>query len=122
MSSGKKRMRSCVNFALHKEDLERLRKTVAHSTCRSVSEYCRKVALGKPVRVFYRDQSFDAFTDEVIALRKEMQAIRENGPLTSEGEQRLITLLEEIKKYINKIFDHVCKDQKKPGDGCNTCI
>jgi len=81
-----------------------------------MSEYCRKVLLGKPVRVFCRDQSFDAFIEEAIALRKEMQAVREGGPFTPEGERRLITLQEEIKKCINKIFDHGSQNRKKPGN------
>lgn len=117
MRSGEpKRLRWRVGIRLKKEDFERLRQESSNSTCRTMSEYCRKLLLGKPVRVFYRDQSFDAFIDEVIVLRKDMEAIRQGGPFSLEGERRLIALQEEIKKCINKIFDHVCQNRKGPGN------
>lgn len=100
-----------VSVGLKKEDIDRLRQERSNSTCRTLSEYCRKLLLGKPVRVFYRDQSFDAFIDEVIVLRKEMQNVLGKGPFSTEDERRLINLQEEIKKYINKIFDHVCQNR-----------
>jgi len=106
-----------VNVALYKEELEHLRQAMLGSTCRSLNEYCRKLLFDNPVRVFYRDQSFDAFVEEAIVLRNEMQAVREKGPLTSDGERRLITLQEEIKRCINKIFDHVTQNRKEPGNG-----
>ena len=117
------RRRDCsLNVALYKEELEHLRQATSNSTCRSLSEYCRKLLLGKPVRTFYRDQSFDAFIEEAIALRNEMQAEWDKGPFTPEGERRLITLQEEIKKCINKIFDYVTQNKKEPGNGCNPGI
>jgi len=96
-----------VHVALFAEDLEKLQAGMRNSTCRSLSEYCRGLLLGEPITLFYRDQSFDAFIEEAIVLRKEMRSLREELPFTDEGEQRLIALEGEIKLCINKIFDHV---------------
>jgi hypothetical protein len=104
---------SYVTVGLNKDDIEQLRRATSKSTCRTLSEYCRKLLLGKPIRVLYRDQSLDAFIDEAIALRNEMRALREKGPFTPERERQLITLQEEIKKCINKIFDHACQNKNK---------
>ena len=99
-----------VSVALYKEDLDRLKQDAKKSTCRSLSAYCRKLLLGRPVKVFFRDQSFDAFIEEAIVLRKEMEALREKA-FTAATMERLIVLQEEIKKCINKIYDHVCQNK-----------
>ncbi len=108
---GKKKI-YCLSVPLYKEDLERLKRDAANSTCRSRSAYCRKLLLGQPVRVFQRDQSFDSFINEAIALRKEMELLRRLGAFTPAITERIIFLQEEIKKCINNIFDHV--RQNKP--------
>ena len=109
MSKNKKEryLDSFVHVALYKEDLEKLQQGMGNSTCRSLSEYCRGLLLGEPITLFYRNQSFDAFIEEAIALRKEMKSLREELPFTKENEERLIALEKEIKLCINKIFDHV---------------
>ena len=108
----KRRLNSVVAVGLFKEDYDRLKRAKLNSVCRTMSEYCRKLLLGKPIRVYYRDQSFDAFVGEAIELRKEMEKIREGGTFSPEGERQLIALQEEIKKCINKIFDHVRQNRK----------
>jgi len=113
----KQHLDNFVQIGMYKEDLERLKQAVSSSTCRSLSEYCRKLLLNKPVSIFYRSQSFDAFIEEAIALRKEMETMRQGGMFTPDGEKRLIALQEEIKQCINKIYDYVRQDRKEPGNG-----
>ena len=98
--------------ALYKEDLERLQRETKSSTCRTLSAYCRKLLLGKAVTVFYRNQSFDAFIEEVVALRKELEVLRQTLPFTMDAEVRIIAFQEGIKKCIHKIYDHVCQDKR----------
>lgn len=102
---------------MYEEDVARLKEDVKNSIYRKPSEYYRKLLLGKPVTIFYRDQSFDAFVEEAIALRKEMETLLQGGVPTPDGEKRLITLQEEIKLCINKIYDYVRQNRKKPGNG-----
>ncbi|MDO6433052.1 hypothetical protein Q4E93_20760 [Flavitalea sp. BT771] len=100
-----------LEVAVSKEDLERVKKRLANSTCRNLTELVRKSVLGKPVITFTRSKSFDEFIEEAIALRKEMQTVRQTLPFTPEGEMRLIAIQAEIKTCINKIFDHVSQNK-----------
>jgi hypothetical protein len=100
-----------LQVAVSKEEFEKAKKRLANSTCRTLTELVRKSVLGKPVTTFTRSRSFDEFMEEAIALRKEMQAIRQNLPFTIEGETRLIAIQEDIKTCINKIFDHVSQNK-----------
>ena len=96
-----------VQVNMRKEEYEKVKEWFANSTSWSMSEYCRKVLIGKPVIIFYRDQSFDAFMEEAVALRKEFGRLSSDAKISQEG----ITLMKEIKYYMNKIFDHVSKNK-----------
>jgi hypothetical protein len=110
-SKREKYLTSHVSVLMFKEDWDKLNEGLSKSTCRSMSEYCRKLLLRKPVTLLYRNQSFDVFVDEAIALRAEMERVRKDLPFSMENEIRLILLQEEVKKCIYKIFDHVCKNK-----------
>src|SRR4051812_27893453 len=45
---------------------------------RKLSEYIRSVLLDKPITVMYRDKSMDEVLEELILLRKELNAIGNN--------------------------------------------
>jgi hypothetical protein len=45
---------------------------------RKLSEYIRSVLLEKPVTIMYRDKSMDEVLEELILLRKELNAIGNN--------------------------------------------
>jgi hypothetical protein len=92
------------------EEAARLDKHFSRSACGTLSEYVRKLSLGQPIKVNYRNSSLDSMIDEFILLRKEMEKIREGLPGTTYDQMRLIPILEEVKKIINKIADHVCKN------------
>jgi hypothetical protein len=55
--------------------------------------------------LFYRNQSMDDLVNECIALRKEMQIIREKAPHDAEKLIRLIGIQEDIKRIINQIAE-----------------
>jgi hypothetical protein len=100
-----------VTIQVTEEDLQKLEERLANSTCRTMSEYGRKLLLGKPVTVLYRNRSLDAFIDEAIALRTEMQQVRKGLTFSKENEIRLILLHDQANKCIYKIFEHVCQNK-----------
>ena len=63
-----------LNIRLDQKEWDKVHKLTSNSTCRSVSEYARKVLLEKPVRVFYRNQSFDDFEEQMIRLLPQLEA------------------------------------------------
>ena len=48
------------------------------TTCQSLSEYSRNVLLKEPVTVRYRNASADDFLEEMVGLKKELNAIGNN--------------------------------------------
>jgi len=99
-----------MHFTL--EEWGKLQRDWANSTCRSVSEYVRKIILHQPVAIYYRNKSFDDFIEEAIALRNEMQLIRLDARLDMASQERLIQVQEAIKKSINQLVDYVRENQK----------
>lgn len=67
-----------VVVRMNKMEFNELEKLKARSTEKSISNYLRKVALGKPVTVIYRNASADDFLTEMIQLKKELNAIGNN--------------------------------------------
>jgi hypothetical protein len=57
-----------LNLRLSEQEWNKIQKYSSNTTCRSVSEYCRKVLLNDPVAVFYRNQSFDKFEEDLAPL------------------------------------------------------
>lgn len=62
-----------LNIRLSQQEWERVKKMAANTTCRSISEYARQLLLDKPVRVFYRNQSFDDFEQLMIRLLADLE-------------------------------------------------
>ncbi len=57
-----------LNVRLSQQEWDKVHKLSSNTTCRSVSEYARKVLSEKPVKVFYRNQSFDDFEEKMNVL------------------------------------------------------
>jgi hypothetical protein len=67
-----------LNIRLDQKEWDKLHKLASNSTCRSVSEYARKVLLEKPVRVFYRNQSFDDFEETMVRVLAQLEGFGDN--------------------------------------------
>ncbi|MFL5741461.1 MAG: plasmid mobilization protein [Flavisolibacter sp.] len=67
-----------VVFRLSRKEYEGLVKLKSQTTERSISDYLRKLALGHPVTVKYRNATADDFLREMLELKKELHAIGNN--------------------------------------------
>jgi MobC-like protein len=67
-----------VNTRLSKTEYEALQKFFQTTTCKDLADYMRRVALNKPVNIRYRNQSVDDFLADMVALRKDLNAIGNN--------------------------------------------
>lgn len=114
-----------LNIRLSQGEYDQIASHSASTTCRSISEYCRKLLSGKPIRVFYRNKSFDDFEQRMIRLMPIVEEYREklgqlikalppadNMPemrlyLTAifSAEKDLIKTVEEIKEHLITIAD-----------------
>jgi hypothetical protein len=111
-----------LNIRLTQPEWDRIQQLSSQTTCRSVSDYSRKVLLEKPVKVFYRNQSFDEFEERMALLRPLLELCCES--LLSRLEQfkytipdidllldllnaadKFVRLLEEVKNLIDQLYN-----------------
>ena len=67
-----------VTVRLNETERKRLDKLHKKTTCNSLGEYVRSVLLKEPIIVRFRNQSADDFLEEILLLRKELNAIGNN--------------------------------------------
>jgi hypothetical protein len=120
-----------LNIRLDEKEWDKLHKFSANSTCRSVSEYARKVLLAKPVRVFYRNRSFDDFEETMVRILAQMETFGENFKLLlsyslfigkiPKLEPHLAPLLECAQSY-TRATEELSAHLKKLADQCDQKI
>lgn len=59
-------------------EFEKIEKNWKASTCRKLSEYVRRLILGKPIVSTYRNKSMDEFMAELMKLRIDLNGIGNN--------------------------------------------
>jgi hypothetical protein len=114
-----------LHLRLKPEEYARIQKQFSKTTCRKISDYSRKILLGKAVVATYRNQSLDDFMTEMMQVRNELNSIGNNFNqavkklhtlqqipefkawiITYELEKQiLLNKDDEIKTRINKIAD-----------------
>lgn len=112
-----------VNFRLTEEEYKKVVALIAKTTHRTISIYARKLLLGQPVTMVYRDASKDKAIEELSALRRELGAIANNFnqlvkkihkldafpnkqfwlSAASDQQQQLQQSISNIQEHINKI-------------------
>ena len=118
-SQPKARLRR-LNIRLSQGEYDQIASHSASTTCRSISEYCRKLLSGKPIRVFYRNKSFDDFEQRMIRI---MPILQEHAntiedlkkiltpPQTNAGIALYVTLVSNAQdkfiKLTEEIRDHL---------------
>jgi len=106
-----------LHLRLSEYEEGQLKKSFAKSTCRKLSDYARKVLLGKPIISTYRNRSLDDFMAEATYLRMELKAIGNNfnqdsseevkrwAAIYEQGSFELLKRIEIIEKHISKLAD-----------------
>jgi len=67
-----------LTIRLNEDEEKKLQRYYSKTTCNALSEYARDVLLKDPVTIKYRNQSADDFLEEMILLKKELNAIGNN--------------------------------------------
>ncbi len=67
-----------VKMRMNEIELETLTTLYKKTTERALSNYLRKVVLQKPVVIKFRNESADEFLNEMLQLKKELNAIGNN--------------------------------------------
>lgn len=109
MKKAIKNINTCLSIYLNPEECEDLHKRMSTTTCRSKSEFARKMLFGKPVRVLVHSESIDSMIEELVCLRKQLAGLVDRGMSKEEEGRGVLQLVMEIKEKINQLADHVCK-------------
>jgi MobC-like protein len=67
-----------LHLRLKPEEYEKINRQFNKTTCRKLSEYARKILLGKPLIATTHNQSLDDFMAEAIKLRNDLNGIGNN--------------------------------------------
>ncbi|WP_134087870.1 plasmid mobilization relaxosome protein MobC [Olivibacter sp. XZL3] len=67
-----------IGLRLTTTEYDKIKSKCARSTTPQLSEYIRRIILGKPVTMFTRDRSLDEFMIEIMRLRKELNSVGVN--------------------------------------------
>ena len=91
---------SWISFRVKPAEYQKIHLLFSQSTHRKLSEYARNVLLQKPVIIRTRNQSADQFLDQMIGLKKELNAIGNNY---NQAVKKLHTLnhISEVKGWLN---------------------
>ena len=112
-----------LHLRLRADEYEKIYRQFGKTTCRKLSDYARKILLGKPLIATTRNQSLDDFMTEAIKLRNDLnsignnfnQAVKKLHTLNQISEFRhwimsyeiekqiLFNKMDEIKNHIRKI-------------------
>jgi hypothetical protein len=114
-----------LHLRLTPEEYEKIHRQFSKTTCRKLSDYARKILLGKPLIATTRNQSLDDFMAEAIKLRNDLngignnfnQAVKKLHTLNQIPEFRHWIITYEIEKQIlfNKM-DEIKNHIKKIGE------
>ena len=125
MKETKQISKGWLTVRLNEDEEKKLNKFYSRTTSNSLSEYARDVLLREPVNVIYRNQSADEFLEEMIQLKKELNAIGNNfnqtvhklhtldkipeikawAILNETGKKTFMKKVEEIREKINLIYE-----------------
>jgi hypothetical protein len=67
-----------LHLRLTPDEFEKIHRQFSKTTCRKLSDYARKILLGKPLIATTRNQSLDDFMAEAIKLRNDLNGIGNN--------------------------------------------
>jgi len=125
MKETKKIRSKWLTIRLNDDEEKKLNQLYSHSTSNALSEYARDVLLRQPVNILYRNQTADEFLEEMILLKKELNAIGNNfnqsvhklhtldhdpqikaWAILNEGSKKLfMKKVDEIRERLNKIYE-----------------
>jgi 16S rRNA U1498 N3-methylase RsmE len=94
-----------LNILMTKSEQEEFVKAFKCSTCRTMSSYARKLLLGDPVTVMYRNRSLDDFIESAVQLRKELKLVVSKDSLANSEKAELRRKLARIEENLIKIVE-----------------
>ncbi|HWB93498.1 MAG TPA: hypothetical protein VG605_16675 [Puia sp.] len=93
-----------LSIRLSPDEYQEVYQHLQQSTCRSLTEYVKKVLTNKPVTVKVRDQSKEDILQQLILVKSRLEMLIDKLP-TGGSEQQLVGEVTEIKSSIREIAE-----------------
>jgi len=97
-----------LSVRLSSEELEEVYQLSKTSTCRSLTEYVKKVLTKKPVTVKVRNQSQDDLLETMIGIKSRLDQLAEQTHDKNEVEQ--LRGIAEVKAMTRQILERLNQD------------
>lgn len=94
-----------LNISLHQDEYDKFVKAYKNTIHRSKSSYARKLILGKPVTVVYRNRSLDDFIESAVKIRKDLKLLLSKETFTVAEKEELKRKFTIIETNLIKIVD-----------------
>jgi len=110
-----KMKRYFVGTQMRPEEYQAFLEGFKHSLCKKKSHYARRLLLGKPVSVIYRNRSLDDFIEMVIGLRKDLRDLRSKENFSASEKEMLNQLILGVQGQLIKFIDicnHTLSEKK----------
>ena len=103
-----------MNIAIYmcKEEYEAFHEGFKNSLYRRRNDYARKLLLGKPVVMIYRNRSLDDFIDMGSGLRKELRRYLSTGTSSAQEKEELNKKIISIEENLIKLVE-LCKQESE---------
>ena len=92
-----------LSVRLSADELQEVYNHQHESTCRSLTEYVKKVLIGKPVTMKVRDESKEDTLEQLIAIKNRLDTLADKAEQSLNGS--LLGEITEIKLSIRKIAE-----------------
>jgi hypothetical protein len=97
-----------LSVRLSSEELEEVKQHSQSASCRSLTEYVKKVLTKKPVTVKVRNQSQDDLLAVMIGIKNRLDQLAEQGQNGKDGEHTFD--LGEIRSLMRQIHEKVVRE------------
>lgn len=85
------------------EELEQFLRAYKSTIYRSRNAYAKKLVLGEPVKVLFRDRSLDDFIELGVKIRKDLKLLLCKNSFTEAEKDELYRRLTAIEENLNQI-------------------
>jgi hypothetical protein len=90
---------------MSEKDFQKFDAAFKNSLCRNLSQYMRKMLLGKPVTIHSRNSSLDEFIEIAVKIRKDFSAIMTASSLTPNEKEELKEAIARIQSQLVKVVE-----------------
>ena len=97
-----------LSVRLSSEELEEVKQHSQSTTCRSLTEYVKKVLTKKPVTVKVRNQSQDDLLAAMVGIKNRLDQLAEQTANNNEAE--LLREIAEIRVLARQAFEKLHQD------------